>query len=145
MVFLVVGIVVHVAGIALLSRHADASKSSNNVGSLLRGGVNILAVRAENRPAPTKNPAGLIARLIVTGADGRRAVVVSGSGISRRPAIPSAVVCASAASCSTMSCRKVLSGNFPSKGFASVTSRARPSILLMSSRDVSRSKKNSDR
>ena len=37
----------------------------------------MLAVRAENRPAPSKNPAGLIARLAVTLADGRQLVVVS--------------------------------------------------------------------
>ena len=34
-------------------------------------------MRAENRPAPSKNPAGLIARLAVTLADGKRVVVVS--------------------------------------------------------------------
>ena len=42
-----------------------------------RAGANLLAVRAENRPAPSKNPAGLIARLAVTLADGKRVVVVS--------------------------------------------------------------------
>jgi hypothetical protein len=47
------------------------------VGPLLKAGDNLLAVRAENRPAPSKNPAGLIARLAVTLADGRQHVVVS--------------------------------------------------------------------
>ncbi len=36
------------------------------VGPLLKVGDNVLAVRAENRPATSKNPAGLIARLAVT-------------------------------------------------------------------------------
>ncbi len=49
-----------------------------DVGRLLQSGVNLLAVRAENRPAETKNPAGLIARLAVTLANGKRVVVVSG-------------------------------------------------------------------
>lgn len=47
------------------------------VGQLLRTGENVLAVRAENMPAPTKNPAGLIARLAVTLADGKQTIVVS--------------------------------------------------------------------
>ncbi len=48
-----------------------------DVGPLLNPGVNLLAVRAENRPAPTKNPAGLIAHLAVTRTDGKQTVVVS--------------------------------------------------------------------
>ena len=40
-------------------------------------GANLLAVRAENRPAPSSNPAGLIVRLAVTLADGKQLVVVS--------------------------------------------------------------------
>ncbi len=48
-----------------------------HVGGLLRRGANLLAVRTENRPAVSKNPAGLIARLAVTLADGQRAIVVS--------------------------------------------------------------------
>ncbi len=54
-----------------------------DVGRLLQSGANLLAVRAENRPAPSKNPAGLIARLAVTPTnrktlpDGKRVVVVS--------------------------------------------------------------------
>jgi hypothetical protein len=48
------------------------------VGKMLVRGGNLLAVRAENRPAPGKNPAGLIARLTVTLADGRELIVVSG-------------------------------------------------------------------
>ena len=47
------------------------------VEELLKPGRNVLAVRAENRPAPTKNPAGLIARLALTLADGRQSVMVS--------------------------------------------------------------------
>jgi hypothetical protein len=47
------------------------------VGPSLQTGANVLAVRAENRPAPSKNPAGLIVRLAVTFADGTRTVVVS--------------------------------------------------------------------
>lgn len=47
------------------------------VGELLGLGENVLAVRAENMPAPSKNPAGLIARLAVTLANGQRVVVVS--------------------------------------------------------------------
>jgi len=43
----------------------------------LKPGANVLAIRAENRPAPTKNPAGLIVRLTVTLADGKQVVVVS--------------------------------------------------------------------
>ena len=48
-----------------------------DVGSLLKAGVNLLAVRAENKPAPHANPAGLIARLAVTLANGKPMVVPS--------------------------------------------------------------------
>jgi hypothetical protein len=48
-----------------------------DVGRLLHPGANLLAVRAVNGPAPSKNPAGLIARLAVTLADGKRVLVVS--------------------------------------------------------------------
>jgi len=47
------------------------------VGGLLKTGANVLAVRAENRPAPTRNPAGLIARLSVTLARGELILFVS--------------------------------------------------------------------
>jgi len=47
------------------------------VGPLLKTGDNLLAIRAENRPAPHANPAGLIARLAVTPAGGKQTVVVS--------------------------------------------------------------------
>jgi hypothetical protein len=47
------------------------------VGPLLKAGGNVLAVRAENRPAPSKNPAGLIARLAVTLAGGPQLIRVS--------------------------------------------------------------------
>ena len=43
----------------------------------LKSGSNVLAVRAENRPAVSKNPAGLIARLVVTLADGQSDEIVS--------------------------------------------------------------------
>ena len=48
-----------------------------DVGPLLSSGENVIAVRAENRPAPTKNPAGLIARLAVSGANDKKVVLVS--------------------------------------------------------------------
>ena len=48
-----------------------------SVEQMLQDGSNVLAVRAENRPAPSKNPAGLIARLAVTLADGQPRVIVS--------------------------------------------------------------------
>ncbi len=47
------------------------------VWKLLVPGENILAVRADNLPAPTKNPAGLIVHLAVTLADGKQLAVVS--------------------------------------------------------------------
>lgn len=47
------------------------------VAPLLTTGTNVLAIRAENRPAPSKNPAGLIARLAVTLADGSPFVIAS--------------------------------------------------------------------
>ena len=47
------------------------------IGRLLRTGENVLAVRGENKPAPSKNPAGMIARLAVTLADGKQMIVVS--------------------------------------------------------------------
>jgi hypothetical protein len=49
-----------------------------HVGEQLQRGGNLIAVRAENSPAPSKNPAGLIARLAVTFDNGKRMVVVSG-------------------------------------------------------------------
>ncbi|MCX7426711.1 MAG: hypothetical protein NTW96_13930 [Planctomycetia bacterium] len=49
-----------------------------DVGRLVQSGANLLAVRAQNKPVPFKNPASLIARLAVTLADGKRVVVVSG-------------------------------------------------------------------
>jgi len=48
-----------------------------DVGKSLQIGDNVLAVRAENRPAPSKNPAGLIARLAISRTDGTRQIVVS--------------------------------------------------------------------
>jgi hypothetical protein len=47
------------------------------LGERLKSGRNVLAVRAENRPAPSANPAGLVARLAVKRRDGRLQVVVS--------------------------------------------------------------------
>ena len=48
-----------------------------DVGKTLRPGSNLLAVRAENQPAPTKNPAGLIACLTLNLADGKQVFVAS--------------------------------------------------------------------
>lgn len=48
-----------------------------SVGALLKQGDNLLAVRAENRPAPSSNPAGLIVRLSVVLSDGQQRVIVS--------------------------------------------------------------------
>jgi hypothetical protein len=48
-----------------------------SVAKLLKPGRNVLAAQAENRPAPTKNPAGLIVRLAVTSATGRALAIVS--------------------------------------------------------------------
>ena len=47
------------------------------VGRLLKPGANVLAVRAENKPAPSKNPAGLIVRLTMTLSDGQSLDVVT--------------------------------------------------------------------
>jgi len=47
------------------------------VGQQLKPGKNVLAVRAQNKPAPSKNPAGLIAILTVTLADGKPMRIVS--------------------------------------------------------------------
>ncbi len=47
------------------------------VGPLLQTGGNVLAVRAENRPAPSKNPAGLITRLSVTCSGGQPLIRIS--------------------------------------------------------------------
>jgi hypothetical protein len=49
------------------------------VEKLLVTGENVLAVRAQNLPAPTLNPAGLIVHLAVTLADGKKVAVVSGA------------------------------------------------------------------
>jgi hypothetical protein len=60
-----------------------------DVGRLCQSGANLLAVQAENRPAPSKNPAGLIAHLAVTVASGKRLVVVSsGSWRSQKQKCP---------------------------------------------------------
>ena len=47
------------------------------VGPLLKTGGNLLAVQAQNMPAPSKNPAGLIVRLAATLSDGTQVAVVS--------------------------------------------------------------------
>jgi hypothetical protein len=60
-----------------------------SVEKLLRPGENVLAVRAQNMPAPTKNPAGLIAHLAVTLVDGKQVSVVSdGSWRAEKLALP---------------------------------------------------------
>ena len=48
-----------------------------SVGEQLRVGENLLAIRADNMPAPSLNPAGLIARLAMTLADGRQLMAIS--------------------------------------------------------------------
>jgi hypothetical protein len=53
------------------------SAAAFSVGKSLTTGQNVLAVRAENKPAPSKNPAGLIARLVVTLASGKQVAIVS--------------------------------------------------------------------
>ena len=56
---------------------------------IVRPGRNVLAVRAENRPAPvTANPAGLIARLTVVLDDGRRLTVTSAGSWRAAPDAP---------------------------------------------------------
>jgi hypothetical protein len=47
------------------------------VGEFLKPGINLVAVRAQNSPAPHKNPAGLIARLAVSLSNGKQVLVVS--------------------------------------------------------------------
>ena len=47
------------------------------VGGLLKRGANLLAVRAENKPVPAKNPAGLIAHLAVIPADEEQVAILS--------------------------------------------------------------------
>jgi hypothetical protein len=47
------------------------------VGKLLKPGANVLAVRVQNKPTTGKNPAGLIAHLVLILADGKQAEVVS--------------------------------------------------------------------
>ncbi len=48
-----------------------------DVTGLLRPGTNVLAIRAENRPFSGKNPAGLIARLVLTATNGGQTAIVS--------------------------------------------------------------------
>lgn len=64
-------------GIRVGESHGWPRAAVFEVGKLLRQGANVLAVRAENKPAPSKNPAGLIARLSVTCRGGKRWVIVS--------------------------------------------------------------------
>ena len=55
------------------ARNLAADRGLRRRRALLKAGANVLAVRAENRPAPSKNPAGLIVRLVLTLADGKAA------------------------------------------------------------------------
>ncbi|MCX6874786.1 MAG: hypothetical protein NTW21_13405, partial [Verrucomicrobia bacterium] len=48
-----------------------------SVGNLIKQGSNVLAVRAENKPANSNNPAGLIVSLAITLADGKHVFVTS--------------------------------------------------------------------
>ena len=61
-----------------LGTHAGWSQTAVvSVWKLLVPGENVLAVRAQNMPAPTKNPAGLIVHLALTLADGKQVSVIS--------------------------------------------------------------------
>jgi hypothetical protein len=53
------------------------AKEFDDIASLLRAGRNVVAIEAENLPAPGRNPAGLICRLNVHFADGQRTSVIS--------------------------------------------------------------------
>lgn len=54
-----------------------APRQFDDIGALLKPNANVLAVEAENLPAPGQNPAGLIARLQIQFADGKPIDVIS--------------------------------------------------------------------
>lgn len=63
---------------ALVGSHGSWAHAARfAVTNQLKPGKNLLAVRAENKPAKCKNPAGLIARLSLTLADGKTLAIVS--------------------------------------------------------------------
>ncbi len=50
-----------------------------DIGEHLRAGENVLAIRAQNMPAPSLNPAGLIVKAVVTAVDQTPVLIVSDS------------------------------------------------------------------
>ena len=68
---------VFVNGIRIGSHETWREAATFDAAKPLKPGRNVLAVRAENRPAPSKNPAGLIASLTLALADGKPMSVVS--------------------------------------------------------------------
>ena len=59
-------------------------KQFDNVAKLLKPGKNVLTIVAENMPAPTANPAGLIAKLEVQFTDGAPLTIISDGSCGRR-------------------------------------------------------------
>jgi hypothetical protein len=68
---------VFINGVRVGSHETWQHAAAFDIAASLRNGRNVLAVRAENRPAPSNNPAGLILRLSIAYADGSRQVVAS--------------------------------------------------------------------
>ena len=54
-----------------------AGKQFNGLARFLKAGANVLAIEAENLPAPSANPAGLIARMEIEFADGESLRIIS--------------------------------------------------------------------
>ena len=80
---------VYVNGVRVGANDTWRQAAVFSVAKLLKPGRNLLAVRAENRPAPSKNPAGLIFRLAIVPVAGGATVVVSdGSWRASREAVP---------------------------------------------------------
>ena len=70
---------VYLNGTRLGTHSSWQSTAAYRVGKALQVGKNVIAIRAENKPAPHKNPAGLLARLTIILADGTRRTVISSS------------------------------------------------------------------
>ncbi|MBI3923019.1 MAG: hypothetical protein HY318_16485, partial [Armatimonadetes bacterium] len=68
---------VYLNGARLGTHETWKQAASFPVEKLLKSGRNVLSVRAENRSGPAQNPAGLIAFLPMTLADGKQRAVVS--------------------------------------------------------------------
>jgi hypothetical protein len=62
----------------------------HNFSRLLRGGTNLLAIEAENLPAPSSNPAGIIARFEMKLANGQAVTTLDSdaSWVSSRQSVP---------------------------------------------------------